>query len=554
MRRRPTRAPSWQGHSVAEWLGVPPSGNPFGALVAPTQEAAAARGARCSARRPGGVAAPPPTRGSLKVVTTNLRPGYLRKNGVPYSKDAVVTEYYDRFALFGNDYLQVVTVVDRSRVSHDAVRRQQSVQARARRLEVEPDAVRDRCAARHVPTRRRSDAHANGTFHEQRRALHRALCALWTLASPAAAQNDVAGDWDQAGGGIFGFQEEFLDRGGGPDLGDYAGLPINDALRYKASLYSPSWLSVPEHQCLPHPSTYQYRSPGGLSIVKEYDPVTQRLVAYRFYGSYGLARTVWMDGRPHPPANARHTYEGFSTGRWEGNRLAIETTHLKAGFLRRNGIAHSDRARMVEYFVRHDDYLTLVTAVDDPLYLDEPFVRSTDFKLDPRANARLAEFGGFVNGGDGEGFGASDVFYKCAPTEEIAIERGRVPSFMPGTNDSLDMFAKRHGVPLEAALGGSATLYPEYAARAARSAERRHDCATPRSARSGLRQAPAAAPPASVTLAARRGTGLARTGRRPQRRRASRARRRARGEPGPEEVADAVLAEIAKIAPDNASA
>ncbi len=284
-----------------------------------------------------------------------------------------------------------------------------------------------------------------------------------TVACTALAQNDVAGDWDHAGGGIFGFQEEFLDRGGGPDLGDYAGLPINDALRYKASLYSTSWLSVPEHQCLPHPSTYQYRSPGALSIVKEFDPVTQRLVAYRFYGSYGLARTVWMDGRGHPPPNARHTYEGFSTGRWEGNRLAIETTHLKAGFLRRNGIAHSDRARMVEYFVRHDNYLTLVTAVDDPLYLDEPFVRSTDFRLDPRANTRLAEFGGFANGGDSEGFGASDVFYKCAPTEEIAMDRGRVPSLMPGANENLDMFAKRYSVPLAAALGGSATLYPELA-------------------------------------------------------------------------------------------
>jgi hypothetical protein len=102
-------APSWQGHSVAEWQGVPPSGNPFGALVAPTQEAAAARGRGAT---PGaGAVAPPPARGSLKVVTTNLRPGYLRKNGVPYSKDAVVTEYYDRFALFGNDYLQVVSVV-----------------------------------------------------------------------------------------------------------------------------------------------------------------------------------------------------------------------------------------------------------------------------------------------------------------------------------------------------------------------------------------------------------------------------------------------------------
>jgi cyclase len=368
-----------------------------------------------------------------------------------------------------------------------------------------------------------------------------------TFASPAPAQNDVAGDWDQAGGGIFGFQEEFLDRGGGPDLGDYAGLPINDALRYKASLYSPSWLTVPEHQCLPHPSTYQYRSPGGLSIVKEYDAVTQRLTAYHIYGSYGLARTVWMDGRPHPPANARHTYEGFSTGRWEGNRLAIETTHLKAGFLRRNGIAHSDRARMSEYFVRHDDYMTLVTAVDDPVYLDEPFVRSTDFRLDPRANVRLAEFGGFANGGDGEGFGASDVFFKCAPTEEIAIERGRVPSFMPGANDSLDMFAKRHGVPLEAALGGSATLYPEYAARvrspndaAAAPAGARRPARPPQPLQSEAAAATSLHVAGQVWVVTAGGRNVA-------------VQIGAEGvlvvNPGPEELADAVLAEIAKIAP-----
>ena len=292
-----------------------------------------------------------------------------------------------------------------------------------------------------------------------------AAAALGLAATGAAAPIEVAGDWDQPGGGIFGFQEEFLDRGGGPDLGDYVGLPINDALRYKASLYSPSWLTVPERQCLPHPSTYQYRSPGGLSIVKEYDAVTQRLVAYHVYGTYGLARTVWMDGRPHPAANERHTYEGFSTGRWDGDELIVETSHLKAAFIRRNGVAHSDRARMVEHFIRHDDYLTIVTAVDDPIYLDEPFVRSTDFALNAQPSTELNQFGGFVNGGDVQGYGSSDVFYKCSPTDEIALEPGTVPSFMPGANKDLDMFAKRHNVPLEAALGGSATMYPEYEAR-----------------------------------------------------------------------------------------
>ena len=52
--------------------------------------------------------------GSLKTITTNLRPGYLRKNGVPYSGDAAITEYFDRFDLPGGDALMVVSteVVD----------------------------------------------------------------------------------------------------------------------------------------------------------------------------------------------------------------------------------------------------------------------------------------------------------------------------------------------------------------------------------------------------------------------------------------------------------
>ena len=377
-----------------------------------------------------------------------------------------------------------------------------------------------------------------------------ALCGLTSvlLAFAARAQTDFVGDWDQAGGGIFNFQEEFIDRGGGPDLGDYAGLPINDALRYKASLYSPSWLTVPEHTCLPHPGTYAYRSPGGLSVVKEYDPVTQKLVAYRFYGTYGLARVVFMDGRAPPPANARHTYEGFSIGRWEGNKLVVETSHLKAGFLRRNGIAHSDRAHMTEYFLRHDDYLTVVTAVDDPVYLDEPFVRSTDFRMNTQANTRLNEFGGFVNGGDGEGFGASDVFYRCAPADEVALPRGAVPSFMPGANHDLDMFSKRHSLPLEAALGGAATLYPEYAERI----RALHDGAAARPAAPATPRAPAPPPAVEPGVSSLHVAGqvwLITAGGRN-----TTVQIGPEGvlvvNPGTEQLADAVLAEIRKLAGD----
>ena len=59
--------------------------------------------------------------------------------------------------------------------------------------------------------------------------------------------------------------------------------------------------------------------------------------------------------------------------------LKVTTTHLKEGWLRRNGLPRSDRATLVEYWIRNDDYLTLVTVVKDPVYLTEPLVRTSDW-------------------------------------------------------------------------------------------------------------------------------------------------------------------------------
>jgi len=80
---------TWQGVSTAEWQRIP---SPGGLGVS--------------------LATAPPRVGSLKVVTTNLRAGYLRRNGVPYSEDAVVTESFDRLNAYDNDWLVVLTVVD----------------------------------------------------------------------------------------------------------------------------------------------------------------------------------------------------------------------------------------------------------------------------------------------------------------------------------------------------------------------------------------------------------------------------------------------------------
>jgi hypothetical protein len=83
----PGGEPNWQGTSIANWQ---PAGG---------------------SRRGGG--AGPPRGGSLRVTTTNLRPGYVRKNGVPYSAAARVTEYFNRtIEPNGDSWLILTTIVE----------------------------------------------------------------------------------------------------------------------------------------------------------------------------------------------------------------------------------------------------------------------------------------------------------------------------------------------------------------------------------------------------------------------------------------------------------
>ena len=267
------------------------------------------------------------------------------------------------------------------------------------------------------------------------------LVSLTLLASsPVLAQRDLSGEW----GGLY--HEDQPHRIPGPELGDYTGIPLNDASRLKADSWDASILSLREHQAKPHPSTYSLRGPANIRIRKEVDPATQETIAYELFGTFGQAtRMIWLDGRPHPPAHVAHTWAGFSTGRWDGDVLEVFTTHLKVGWLQRNGVAHSDKATMTERFIRHGDHLTVVSIVDDPVYLEEPFIRSTNWMLSPNQELRRTQF---------------DV------VDEIAGQRkGEVPHLLPGSPDALlklSEFASRFGLPRGAARGGAATTYPEY--------------------------------------------------------------------------------------------
>jgi len=236
--------------------------------------------------------------------------------------------------------------------------------------------------------------------------------------------------------------------GGGAKIGDYTGFPLNDSGRQYVDSWMEARIELPEHQCHPHPTQYSLWGPGNFRLTNVFDPLTERIIGINLQGTFGRAdRTIWVDGRPHPPEYARHTWAGFSTGKWEGNMLTVETTHLREGWFNRNGITTSDEATMREHFIRHDNYLTVVFIINDPEHREGPFIRTTHAVYDPTTVLNRTE---------------------CQPFNTAVINadqaRGTIPHWLPGQNPQLREFGEKYGVPYEATRGGSKTIYPEYQA------------------------------------------------------------------------------------------
>ncbi len=259
---------------------------------------------------------------------------------------------------------------------------------------------------------------------------------LFALCPVALGQTDLSGAWGQK------LHEDWAERQKGPSLGDYTGLPVNDRARAQADAFDAEKWAEREHQCEPHPADYAMRGPGSMRIWSDLDPLTQQITAWHTQLMWmNTQRTIYMDGREHPSEYAPHTWGGFSTGVWVADMLKVETTHLKEGWLRRNGLPRSDKATMTEYFLRHGDYLTVVTIVKDPVFLTEPLVRTSNWILDP-------------------GYGASPQ--ACVPEKQLDKPEEWVPHHLPGTNPFLTEFAAKFRMPVAASRGGAETMYPEY--------------------------------------------------------------------------------------------
>jgi hypothetical protein len=296
-------------------------------------------------------------------------------------------------------------------------------------------------------------------------------CGVVCVPTGAAAQGDIVGVWQQPGDGLLrgGQYEDQLERccGGGAGMGgpaaaDYLGIPLNEAGRARALAHDDSLWEVPEHQCQPHAAAYAYWGPGAPTISAVFND-SQQLVAYHIEGTFRrLPRDIWMDGRPHPPDYARHTWAGFTTGEWKGNTLVATTTHLKKGWVRRNGAPASDQARLLTYYSRHGDVLTITVFVDDPVYFTEPYVKSSDYRL--AATVPTAQFAGTGNTAAlANAVDIDEPYFRCYGTEQVIFSNEHpVPNWLPGQNPSVGEKANKIHVPLEATLGYAETAYPEY--------------------------------------------------------------------------------------------
>jgi hypothetical protein len=197
----------------------------------------------------------------------------------------------------------------------------------------------------------------------------------------ASAPIDLTGYW------VSVVTEDWRYRMVTPAPGDYQGVPMTAAAVKVADAWDPEKEAASPDQCKSYGAPALLRIPERLHITWQ-DDQTMKLET-----DAGKQTRVFHFGDWKAPAGPP-TLQGDSVAQWErsGGRgaagsgsLKVTTSHLKAGFLRKNGVPYSENASLTEYYdlvkERNGDQLLVVTIVTtDPMYLREPFIISSHFK------------------------------------------------------------------------------------------------------------------------------------------------------------------------------
>ena len=127
-------------------------------------------------------------------------------------------------------------------------------------------------------------------------------------------------------------------------VGEFGGLRPKPAAAAAARTWKPEHDMTVDRVCLPPSIVYAMQGPFPMEIHQASDLIVMRLEYY------DMVRLIFLDGRPHPPANAPHTKVGHSVGRWDGSTLVVDTTHLSASTITNNGLNHTDKVHVIERF------------------------------------------------------------------------------------------------------------------------------------------------------------------------------------------------------------
>ena len=205
------------------------------------------------------------------------------------------------------------------------------------------------------------------------------LATLATLSFIAADKPRASAPIDLTGYWVAFVSEDWRVRMITPRKGDYPAVPMTEQARKVANAWDPAADEASGNQCKAYGAAAIMRIPARFHITWQ-DDDTMRVDS----DSGMQTRLFHFNAAPLP--KGERTWQGYSAARWQRPAsLKVETTNLRSGYLRKNGVPYSENATVTEYFdvAPHPNggqVLLVTTIVDDPQYLQLPFIVSSQFK------------------------------------------------------------------------------------------------------------------------------------------------------------------------------
>ena len=215
----------------------------------------------------------------------------------------------------------------------------------------------------------------------------------------AAAPIDITGHW------VSLITDDWVYRMITPAKGDVSYVPLNAEARRIAEAWDPARDEAAGEQCKGYAAPAIMRLPSRVEITWQDDNTLKLDI------DTGMQTRLFHFGQTEP--QGARSWQGWSAASWQlsgtteqfypgptslgqikrAGSLKVDTTNLRAGYLRKNGVPFSENAFMTEYYnlIVEDDgnqYLVIQTFVADPRYLTAHFVRTMQFKREPDGSKR----------------------------------------------------------------------------------------------------------------------------------------------------------------------